>query len=534
LVGNALKFTEAGEVHVDCRLAERAETHVVARVSVRDTGPGIPSTQCETIFESFAQGDASMRRSHGGTGLGLAISRHLVGLMGGEIGVESTAGEGSMFSFTVCLELQKDGPAEPAERVVSSRGQRVLVVDDCDTARKVVCEYLQTWGCHTGTAANSSEAMEELRRGADAKAPYSIVLVDSHMPGIDGLRLAKLVRDDRRFESTRVILLSGFEAPPVVRLDECGIRAVVPKPVRASELYDAIVTVANGSWKRSVGSEHEVEAAANSVQGARILLVEDNEINKEVARGLISGLGHACECLSTGADVLSAVATGRYDLVLMDCQMPGVNGYEATEQIRQWEDKTRAGARIPIIALTADAMKGDRERCLAAGMDDYLSKPLRGGELAAMLREWLDGERPLAIPRAAPGPSSAQHLAAPSAKEGDWEAAVVERCSGNRSMAVRLLRAFVEQTAEDIADISKAVDDGDRVRVAETAHRLKGAAGSLALHASEAVAAELEKLGREGDIADALGLMAELQEEAERVAATSILQETPGTRARRR
>jgi signal transduction histidine kinase/DNA-binding response OmpR family regulator len=389
LVGNAVKFTEAGEVHVDAHRVERSESAVLIHFSVRDTGPGIPREQLDTIFESFAQGDASMQRRHGGTGLGLAISRHLVALMGGELVVNSEPGKGSTFAFTARLALQED-VAEPETRVITPQGLRVLVVDDSETVRDVVCDHIRAWGNQVGWAASASEAMAELQRGEEAKSPYAVALIDSRMPGIDGFSLAKLLRQERRFRSLPLILMAGFKAPPESRLRECGIAGVVSKPVRASDLYDTIVMVANGtsSHVQSLKRENE-EHSGVRVQGARVLLVEDNAINREVAQAILSTLGHACDHLATGSEAVAAVISGHYDVVLMDCQMPGMDGYEATERIRAWERKNGPEKHVPIIALTAHAMKGDRERCLAAGMDDYLAKPLQIEELSMTLEKWL-------------------------------------------------------------------------------------------------------------------------------------------------
>ena len=528
LVANATKFTEAGDVHVDARLVERSAVDVVVGFSVRDTGPGIPLEQRETIFESFSQGDASTRRRHGGTGLGLAISRRLVALMGGEIGVESELGKGSTFSFAARLGLQRDAPAAVAERVVEPSGQRVLVVDDADTAREVVCEYVSTWGCEVGRAASASDALRELREAVAADMPYAMVLIDAHMPGIDGFRLAELLRQEAPFQSLPLVLLSGQAVPLDGRLRECGFAAVVPKPIGASDLYDAIVVAAGGSSpvlaSRDVGAQTE---ACTAAPGCRILLVEDNAINQEVAREMIESVGYACECLSTGAQALDAVATGRFDLVLTDCQMPGVDGYEATARIRAWEKQSCPGAHIPIIALTAHAMKGDRDRCQEAGMDDYLSKPLLAEELRATLAKWLraDGPHP------PPGPEGRQGEAdrALSRPDGDAdaEAAVVARCSGNRSLAARLLRDFVSQSSQDMDTMSRAVAEGDVEALAQAAHRLSGAAANLALRGSEAVGAELESLAREGKTDGAGRLVVALRVQIDRVAGMTILQGAP-------
>ena len=246
LIGNALKFTEAGEINVDCQLADLSESDATVRVNVHDTGCGIHPDQLETVFESFAQGDSSMQRSHGGAGLGLAISRRLIGLMGGEIGVESTVGVGSTFWFTIPLQLQRNTAPESKQRRSSTRTLRMLVVDDAKKSRELISGHARAWGVQVGQAANASEALDELRRGADVNAPFEVTLIDACMPGIDGLRLARLVKDDPRFASTRLILLSGSQEPAEQVLEQAGIEAVVPKPVRASDLYDAIFHVDDG------------------------------------------------------------------------------------------------------------------------------------------------------------------------------------------------------------------------------------------------------------------------------------------------
>jgi signal transduction histidine kinase/DNA-binding response OmpR family regulator len=519
LVGNAMKFTEAGEVHVSASVAAATPSDVEVHFSVRDTGPGIPKDQREFIFESFAQGDPSMRRRHGGTGLGLAISRHLVRMMGGRICVESEVGQGSTFQFTARLGLPKDAGTAAPRGLVGPREIRALVVDDVATARRVACDCLRAWGCTVGEAANASQAMDALRRAADAQVPYSVALLDVTMPGVDGYRLARLIHGDKRLAATRLILLSGFEIPSAESLAECGIAAAVAKPVRASELYDAIVTVTNGPWRRPPAEPAAAESpVAGSVGGGRVLLVEDNEINQEVAREMIVRLGHACTCLSSGRQATDARASQMYDLILMDCQMPGMDGYEATAEIRAWERKNRPGERIPVIALTAHAMKGDRDLCLRAGMDDYLTKPLQAGELAAMLGKWLDpapratASSPMAVPKAAWG-------------EAAMEAAVIERCGGDRALAARLLRAFVRQVRDDLAAIAAATDAGDAAALAHAAHALKGAAGNLALDACHRAATELVRLGRAGQMDGGRAHLAALRAETERISQMSILGE---------
>jgi CheY-like chemotaxis protein/HPt (histidine-containing phosphotransfer) domain-containing protein len=522
LVGNAIKFTDAGEIHVSADLAAETDTAVEVRFTVRDTGPGIPEEQRELIFESFAQGDASARRRHGGTGLGLAISRRLVSLMGGRIWVESEVGRWSAFHFTVRLGLPRDATAPVVHAPVGPRDMRVLVADDSATARAVVSNSLRAWGCTVAEASNAAQAMDELRRAVESRMPFAVAVLDAHMPGIDGYRLARLIRAEPRFAATRLILLSGVEAPPQERMTECGIQAAVPKPVRASELYDALATVTNGA--RETPPEDGSAAPGVPEPGARILLAEDNEINQEVTREMLALLGYACTCLASGQEAVEAVVRDEYDLVLMDCQMPGMDGYQATGAIRAWEQQSRPGVRIPIVALTAHAMTGDRERCLAAGMDDYLTKPLQDGELSAMLRKWLHRAAPAPAP-AAPSPPPAADAVAAAPDERALEAAVIERCSGQRALARRLLNVFVQQLHADLDAISAAVEASDSAQLARAAHRLKGVSGNLALGACQEAAAALEQLARAGRTDGVEPHVARLRAQAERIARLRLVGE---------
>lgn len=388
LLGNAMKFTKTGGVHLACRLLTRSATHVDLHISVTDTGPGIPLDLQRTIFRSFAQGDASTTRHHGGTGLGLAISQHLVKLMGGDIGVESILGDGATFWFTAILALQETAADEPAQRFVSADEQRVLVVDDSDIARKVTCDYLESWGCSVGQASSAELAMTQLTEASEKKAPYTMVLIDSHMPDVDGIELARRINSQLKRELPKLILLSRFNGPSGPELKSCNIAEVLQKPIRASELYDAIVTVSNKDAASQRPAKPVVEVTT-SQRPARILLVEDNEINREVAGEMLRQLGHTCECVDNGQLALATAAEGRHDLILMDCQMPGMDGYETTGKIREWERENTPNRRLPVIALTAHAMKGDREKCIEAGMDSYLTKPLRNEELIDALGTWL-------------------------------------------------------------------------------------------------------------------------------------------------
>ena len=348
---------------------------------------------------------------------------------------------------------------------------------------------LRVWGCTVAEADRADGVLEELLRATASPQPYTVAILDFSLPDLDGYQLAKRIRADKRLAKLQLILLSGFEMPPSEILDEFGVQAVVAKPLRASDLYNAVVSVANGNWKRPLPAAPSESTKPTMASRARILLVEDNEINQEVAREMILHLGHSCRCASSGKEALEVVAQESFDLILMDCQMPGMDGYEVTSAIRTLE-RDRASVRpIPIIALTAHAMKGDRERCLSAGMDDYLTKPLQADVLGLILCKWI-GSQPAGGTRNGEGEASID--------DAKNQAVVIERCSGNHALAQRLLCAFTAQAGEDIAAIAAAAQAADADKLARAAHRLKGAAANLGLETCRAAAADLEHRARAG------------------------------------
>ena len=389
LVGNAVKFTDRGEIEVLCEKMEDSDHSVRLKFSVRDTGIGIPKEQQNLIFEFFTQVDSSMRRRHGGAGLGLAISRQLVRMMDGHIGVESEAGKGSCFWFTVRLGRLAEPPTAP--KPISLRGLRVLVVDDHQTARSIAGGHLKAWGCLVDEAATLAEAIGKMSVAADDGEPFQIILLDGRMPGVSCLDAARQVRQVRSPQEARLVLLSSFSQHEQPKVLEAKFDACVSKPIRASELYDSIVVAASGNILETLcrqKPETATSAVAVNPRPLRILLAEDNEINQEVAREMIQEFGWDCFCVGTGGQVVDTVQKRDFDLVLMDCQMPQMDGYEATSIIRRWEKEKPENKRLPIIALTAHAMTGDREKCLSAGMDDYLSKPLELEKLKAAIERW--------------------------------------------------------------------------------------------------------------------------------------------------
>ncbi len=369
LIGNALKFTERGEVTLTCALQEDLPDVAVLCFSVRDTGCGIAPEKQEMVFDAFSQVDSSMSRIHGGTGLGLAICRQLCELMGGDIGVESEPGCGSNFWFTARLKRADAEAITNASAPCGLKGLRVLIVDDCQTTLGIVSETITSWKGIAQVAPDAASGLEALRAAVRERRPFHVAILDWRMPGVDGIAMAQLIKEDPALRGTGLVLLSGVAQLQVAADDAVSLFAAsVPKPARASELYDAVVTAASGAVSVVRHPKPVPLPAAPALTQTRrdgvVLLAEDNEINREVASELIAELGFTCLHAVNGREAIEAVRAGRADLVLMDCQMPIMDGYEATGIIREWE-RTEAGPtgrrRVPIIALTAHAMKGDRD-----------------------------------------------------------------------------------------------------------------------------------------------------------------------------
>jgi signal transduction histidine kinase/DNA-binding response OmpR family regulator len=402
LIGNAIKFTEGGEVVVRVSRESETKTHAVLRFGVQDTGIGISPEGQARLFQAFSQTDGSTTRKYGGTGLGLAIAKQLVTMMQGQIGVQSDLGKGSTFWFTA--QLEKQTRSEPASvPAFASRAPvdlRVLIVDDNATNRAILRQQIASWKMLTESANNGADALKLLRAAAAAHKPYDVALLDVQMPEMDGLTLARLITDDAVIRSTRLIVLTSLGqalSPEICK--EAGIQAYLVKPVKQSRLFDCLFNVRGKSAAvptsaQPVGLAGEklpVEPAAEPKK-PRILVAEDNVFNQKVILAQLRELGYAAGAVANGWEVLEALKRIPYDVVLMDCQMPDLDGYEATLAIREREHSAEGPcpwtAPVRIIALTADAMVGEREKCLAAGMDDYLSKPARTAELKAVLERW--------------------------------------------------------------------------------------------------------------------------------------------------
>ena len=514
LVGNAIKFTEKGEVVLRAELVEERAEVATVRISVHDTGIGMAEEQQDLVFESFVQADASTTRRHGGTGLGLTISRQLVELMGGEIGVESEPGIGSIFFFTLPLKKQPGRGRSVPGGLADLRGIRVLIVDDSTANRRILDKQLSVWGVENREVADGFSALEELRSAARTDAPYELAILDLQMPGMDGVELARRISDEPTISSTRVVLLASVgQRDHGEETRRAGIEAYLTKPVRQSELYDALATAMGITKERDAEEEPLITHVLGEKRtGARLLLAEDNSINQAVAARSLEKLGYQVDVAGNGREALEALARGRYAAVLMDVQMPEVDGYQATAEIRRREG---AGApHTPVIAMTANALAGDREKALAAGMDDYLPKPVRQEELAEVLRRWVPQETPRSdAPEAPPSRAAANG----SDRALDPEVLAGLRELGDAELLAELAEMFLDDASSRLADLREALKESDTRTLERAAHTLKGSSGNMGATRMSAICAELHDIGVSGNLAGAPELLERLEEEFGRV-----------------
>jgi PAS domain S-box-containing protein len=398
LIGNAVKFTERGEVVVRVTLQDQSDSHVTLLFSVCDTGIGVSPAACQRLFQPFTQADGSTTRRYGGTGLGLAISRRLVELMGGEIDISSTEHQGSTFSFTTrfeCIASVTPAPSRPA----NLEGLRVLILDDSSANREILSRYVASWGMDTAQSDDGLAALDTLSRAAQAGQPFDVALIDLAMPNMDGFAVARAIERDPTIAQTRLILVTAFDEHGLgEQALRSGFGAYLVKPVKQSQLFDAIAnTIAQtprpAKQRRAAAGSGSRAGAQVTQTGKVLLLVEDNPANQKVAMLQLGQLGYTVELAENGRQAIEMLSKSpnAYDLIFMDVNMPEMDGYAATKAIRRSEITT--GRHIPIIAMTANAMTGDRDACIAAGMDDYLSKPIRRETLREMLQRWLPDEQ---------------------------------------------------------------------------------------------------------------------------------------------
>ena len=526
-VSNAVKFTPEGEVVVRAISSPAAGEGALLRLEVSDTGIGIDRSSLEHLFKPFSQADGSTTRRYGGTGLGLSISRQLIELMGGEVGAESEPGKGSTFWFELPLIAAEGGDEGPAEERELA-GLRVLVVDDNATNRTLLRRQLMTsWEMSCETAEGASQALEMLEAAAGTGRPYALALLDLNMPDVDGYGLARAIRAKPALRGMRLVMLTSLgprsEAPEEVTLD-----GFLSKPVRQSRLYEEIQAVMADD--RAVS---ELRQRCSPSEGGRppdgaaplILVAEDNPVNQTVAIRMLERCGYQTKVVNDGRAALEALSERSYAAVLMDVHMPRLDGYEATREIRRREQGAR---RTPIIAMTASSMQGDRDRCLAAGMDAYLSKPVRARALKDTLRQWVSKptEDPEVPDEAVPA-NGGKHAAGDGRGLLD-EAVVAELESLGGDELSDLLALYGEQAAGQMSELAAAIDRGEAPAVALTAHRLQGGSGSVGAAQTARIGRELETAAKAGDLSDAdelLGLLRSALEETKTAFAHRLAQD---------
>jgi len=485
---NAVKFTERGEVDIIVRLRERDANEALLEFAVRDTGIGLSEEQQGRLFQSFQQADSSTSRRYGGTGLGLVISKRLVDLMHGEIGVDSRPGAGSTFWFRVRLGIGRaQAPApQPAPDL---RGARMLVVDDNGTARSVLADMLARMGFVVDQAASGAAALECVRQAAGAGRDYAVVFLDWRMPGMDGVETARRIRELGLAAVPRCVMVTAHGREELLQLAAAsGVTSVLLKPVSASLLFDTLVEVLAGRAPAPAVAAAPVSDGREALallRGARILLVEDNELNQEVAKAMLEALGLVVDVAENGEVALARVQAASYDLVFMDMQMPVMDGLAATRAIRRLPG---TGA-VPIVAMTANVLQQDRERCFEAGMNDYLAKPIEPAKLTAALQRWIKPRSDAAGRPAAPagGPAG---LALEI--DGLDVAGALRRVAGNAPFLLSLLRRFVDNNRHAVAEIDHLLASGDRPGAERRAHTLKGVAATLGATRVQQAAADLE------------------------------------------
>jgi PAS domain S-box-containing protein len=510
LVGNGVKFTEEGEVVVHVRTESRTQDQIELHFTVADTGIGIPVNKQSSIFIAFNQADGSMTRKYGGTGLGLSISARLVSLMGGRIWVESEPGRGSRFHFTVQFGLQQAPVRTIVPRDRESLGDmRVLVVDDNATNRQILLKMLQHWHMQPTLAESGAKAIVILGEAKGLGRIFPLILLDAQMPEMDGFAVAEAIKRNPDWRSATVMMLSsaGLRGD-AMRCRELGVAAYLTKPVRQSELLEAILTALGtrmtGSSSDSLITRHSLRENRDHL---RILLAEDNAVNQLLALRLLEKQGHIVTTAANGRKALAALEDQPYDVILMDVQMPEMDGWEAPRAIREKEKAT--GRHIPIVAVTAHAMKGDEDRCLTAGMDYYLTKPLRTQDLLGILEKIVNQK---AKPDPAIGLSPYR-----SSRDAVDLAGVLERLDGDRALFDELTLAFREECPRTVDGMRRAIVSHDAKSLEHFAHNLKGSSASLGALAVSEAAAEIERLARSENLDSTRDQFTVLQNEIERM-----------------
>jgi len=528
LIGNAIKFTDKGEVSVHFYVEAEYQGRSLLRFRVTDTGIGLSEAQQDSLFDRFTQADSSTTRKYGGTGLGLAISRELVSLMEGDIDVESAPGEGSTFWFNLFLE--DVNVEKTATQLGDLQKEKILVVDDNATNRNLLCDLFSNWQIENLGVGNGDQAQMVLSEAQEKGSPFTIAILDMEMPGMNGLQLCQLIKQGKKMEALSLILLtSQGQRGDAQKVQEAGFNGYMNKPVNQTELRSILL--------RTVGIDDPDNDLSNRYTDneqmlfdARVLVVEDNVTNQKVACGMLDKFGLRADVASDGQEALNALSQLPYDLVFMDCQMPVMDGFTATEKIRDPHSRV-LDSGIPIVAMTANAMQGDRDKCIAAGMDDYIAKPVNPGKLLKALERWLSDQCYLVVEKDAGAIMFEETVDTPSidtssAAETESESEMIfdyqafsERLMNDDALIRAVTEAFLGDMPAQIEQLKTQVAASDVEQVTASAHKIKGAAANVGGLAVGALALEMETAGRAGDIGPAQNKLAELEQQFDQLKA---------------
>jgi PAS domain S-box-containing protein len=512
LIGNAIKFTPKGNVDLHISLVSETDNEVIIRFDIRDTGIGIPQNKLDVIFHPFTQADTSTTRKYGGTGLGLSISKRLTELMGGQIGAESVEGKGSIFWFTVKLGKQTAGRISEESLPYDISGLRVLGVDDNLTNRKVLEQMLRSWGCRVEVVESAATALSALHTAVASGDPFHVAIIDMLMPEVDGETLGRMIKATPQLMNTILIAWSSSnKREEATELGQAGFAQYLTKPIKQSQLYNAIVkSVARDEEKVMTGTPAQAATPVFKQESrkVRILLAEDNVVNQKVAIAMLTKMGYHADVVANGHEVLKALETIPYDLVLMDVHMPEMDGLEATRRIRDGKSAVR-NHLIPVIAMTASAMKGDREMCLDAGMNDYISKPINPNEVARALERWSASQ-------------PAEKTSLPAAETTSTvpvfdRAKLLERVGGDNEICDEILKTFFADVPERVKEMEDALARGDNETLKRGAHTIKGAASNVSAPILQEAAGRLEAAVAAGELGSAREKLDTIVAEFERV-----------------
>ncbi|WP_020674743.1 hybrid sensor histidine kinase/response regulator [Geopsychrobacter electrodiphilus] len=536
LMGNAIKFTEQGEVVVRVTAGREQGRTVRLHCSVEDTGIGITPAAQTKLFKTFSQADGSTTRQYGGSGLGLAISKQLVELMGGEIGVESQPNKGSKFWFTIKLSRSESATPTPNSARRDLVGLRALIVDDNATNREILAHSLSYWGIFCESADSGRQGLAMLRAARTRQLPFDLLVLDMHMPEMDGFEVAREIQQDPDFKALKKIMLTSVGLRGDGQMArEVGINAYLTKPVRQTEFFSAMVSVMNSkpdNCSPRLVTRHNLQDVTTQFD-ARVLVVEDNLVNQRVAKGMLSLFGCQINVVDNGQQALEAINSGSYELVFMDCQMPVMDGYQATAEIRKNEQELGTKPLV-IIALTAHALEGDNEKCLAAGMNDYLTKPFNKSQIHSVLERWLGPaqlQTPILIEQVAKQATVADAAAQGPSSPIDRKALDALRALETEAMpdlVQQIVAAYLEQSPGLLTQLHQAVGDNDWETTQQMAHCLKSSSANLgALHLAE-LCKTMEMGSRAGQVQNAADLYTQISDEYQRAQAALLIETRSG------